>query len=889
MSPLFLNAFLNFLESPVLLFLSLTSAIILRIVLLIILNGKFSGLKTASRSATFLSLTLIFSLIVDILSTIKLLHASDFLSLDGTELLIIKRLHWAINICFHLCLSLFAESLIAKSLRINPIYGVARTIVGTLLAATFIVMIVLPLAIQHQIGAELRQLAYFFNLAIGFCTIFTILRTTKKSSLPKVLKYQLKIFIAAFMAPQLFFKCLTYNPFTDGRMFCTNLVINISIILLTAAMYYCTFKLMGLRFLNTREHVTASRKFNFVRLMKDVISQLNSVANSAEFRHVTQQVFSKAFSLPDQSVRLILMEDKNYLVNDDQVRLLETSLRLDQPLAQLLERTKVITRDEIDFSAYYDQNPAYTQAADFLQRLGADVFIPIYDRQTFLGCIIVNTGVRANTFYSGKEQDEMALFAGSLSAIITAVRNRNIDVLLARKNTVEAELYHRDRELSQYQESIRSFLHTSYENQVGILYYKYGTFTFGNQSAHEFVTGDPNYQHGHPLTIQLRKIAQNTEKYGTSQHATICIDAEQRLTISAFTSLEKQSTVLVVSRPSIADIIKLQSDVLRDPSEWNYLLYLETTEVGRRVRGFIPGSGKTLLNFKIDLMRATLSQRAVLINSKSEDRQQIVDLLHTTSNKKELQTITLKEPEKELAVGRKLFGLAKVLGAPQESAPLLERLDKTGTIYIENVHFLSRETQSYLADFLRYGAYTAIRGDQRIPADVRILCSSTESLPELVKEGHFLPELLDEIYSHNLALAQPSKLDQKEFDELVHEYMHELLKNHPLKKILALSEREITGLFAEKYATFAELKRRLNALISAKTMERGKHLPASASSPAQNDEQINRALLLGKKALHDPELMKYLWETFQNQSRIATLLGVNRSSVNRRFKLFQIN
>lgn len=905
MSLAFINSFAVFLENPILFPLSIASGIILKLALLLALNTKSGKSKLIPQGITLLSLVLIFSLGIDVLNALKTLNSFAFFALSESLVLIIKRLHWAINICYHLSLLPFVESLLSKNIKISPIYTTFRLVFGLCLATGFIVIIPLSTELINQFGPILRGTSYFFILATGFCTIFTVLRATKNSQLPRVLQYQIKIFISAFMAPQLFAKALTYSPFVDGRFFSTHIINNLAAILLTGAMYYCTFRLMGLRFLNTRDHVTAPRKFDFVSLMKDVVTKLNSVANSAEFRHVTQQVFSKAFSLPDQSVQLILTQDENYRVTNEQLELLQTALAHNTPLTNLLERTKVITRDEIDFSAYYDQNPAYIQAAAFLRKFNADVFLPIYDRQTFLGCIIVNEGARHQNFYSGREQDEMALFAGSLSSIITVVRNRNIDVLLARKNSVEAELYHRYRELGQYQEAIRSFLRHSYEHIVGILYYKYGNFTFGNQAAHDFITCDPNTQRGHPLTIQLRKIAQNTEKYVTTQHTTICIDAEQRLAVSAFPSLEKQSTVLVVSHPGIADVVKLQSDLLNDPGQWNYLLYLETTEAGQRVRGLIPGNSRTLLNFKIDLLRAALSHRAVLLNVRAEDRPPFIDLLHTTSQREKITTITLKEPEKGLAVARELFGFAKILGAPQETAPLLERLDKIGTIYIENIHFLSRETQSHLADFLRYGAYTAIKGEQRMPASVRIICSSTESLPERVEQGLFLPELLDELRSHNLALPQPGKLDREEFGELTHEYMQQLLKNHALKKILALSEREITILHNEKCITFFELKRRLNSLIAAKALEHEHKKTAENSAPkatqaapvsgtepvmipAQSDERIKEAILLGKRALQDRDLMEYLWKTFQNQSRIATLLGVNRSSVNRRFKHLEI-
>ncbi|MCL5436494.1 MAG: sigma 54-interacting transcriptional regulator [Candidatus Dependentiae bacterium] len=744
-----------------------------------------------------------------------------------------------------------------------------------------------------------------YALALGFYA-------QAKLALPALLRYHIKLVTLVYLLPHTIFKLLTYNPLTGVSFFgAYSFLVTLSGFALTIAFYYCAFRLAGLRFLNTRSNITASRRFNFVGLMKDVWFQFNSIVHPAEFRHVTQQVFGTAFQLPEKSVRLIILQDENYLVSDAQRSCLQHYLAPEQPLAKLLADTKVMTRDEIDFSAYYDQNPAYAQGAEFLRKFGADVFLPIYDQNTILGCILVSEGARPKKFYSSREQDEMVVFAASLSAIITLIRNRNIDYLLAKNHSYTTELYRSNQEILHYQESIRSFARTAHEHQIGLLYYKINVFTFGNKEAYDLVTWDPNLQRGHPLGAQLRKVAANCEKYGSAQHATICLDEERRLSVSAFPSLERQSTIVLVSRPDIADILKMQSDLLRDQNQWNYVLYLETTVAGRQVAGLFPGGGSSLFNFKIDLLRAAFSQRAVLLDVAADDRGQLVDLLHETGQRTELHSIMLKQPEKDHAVARQLFGFADVFGVQEGAEPLLSRLDKVGTLYIENVQYLSHETQQHLAEFLRLGAFTRLRDKKRVAVDVRVICTAPGPFHALVDEGLLLPELLDQLYGHALVLPQPALLEREEFGDVVQGYMSHLLKNHALRKILSLTDREVQLLYSEKCQSFAELKRRLGALITAKAAKhdqaitaaqglesatpRGKKIVAakkveSAEIAAElyADERIGQAALLGKKALRNPELLQYLWDTFHSQAKIATLLGVNRSSVNRRFKALNI-
>ena len=56
-----------------------------------------------------------------------------------------------------------------------------------------------------------------------------------------------------------------------------------------------------------------------------------------------------------------------------------------------------------------------------------------------------------------------------------------------------------------------------------------------------------------------------------------------------------------------------------------------------------------------------------------------------------------------------------------------------------------------------------------------------------------------------------------------------------------------------------------------------------------NDSELIQTAQLGKHALKDKKIMTMLWKKFnKNQSKIAELLGVNRSSVHHRCKLYNL-
>ena len=73
----------------------------------------------------------------------------------------------------------------------------------------------------------------------------------------------------------------------------------------------------------------------------------------------------------------------------------------------------------------------------------------------------------------------------------------------------------------------------------------------------------------------------------------------------------------------------------------------------------------------------------------------------------------------------------------------------------------------------------------------------------------------------------------------------------------------------------------LAVIEASDTIVIGPSNPITSISPILECEGI-------KHALKDKYLMNLLWNKFKNQRKIATMLNVNRSSVNRRFKQFKI-
>src|ERR1700721_4261324 len=90
----------------------------------------------------------------------------------------------------------------------------------------------------------------------------------------------------------------------------------------------------------------------------------------------------------------------------------------------------------------------------------------------------------------------------------------------------------------------------------------------------------------------------------------------------------------------------------------------------------------------------------------------------------------------------------------------------TGTLFIGNIEYLDLETQRSLADFLTSGSYRLYQSDQRVAANVRVICSSSNSLQTLVREGTFCKELFQELNKTLLSMPSILTLPKQELSKL---------------------------------------------------------------------------------------------------------------------------
>lgn len=814
------------------------------------------------------------------------------------------RISWASTIIFYQSLSFLLESLPDKKFSFNK-----RHKLFSLITAILVISIITIGIIKFYDGTSnklfietaLQKFASIYaSFPLFLTSLIIALRKTQNSDLPRILKKQMKLLLGVLIIPYWIFDLIQILPFAfsfEILFFNTSyMFVSLSNIFITLTFVYSSRKIFGLRFLNWNSHVQSPVDVNFMENFKTILEQFSHVTTMRELTHITQRFFKEAFDIPFNRVQLhirSLGQHKSPTNSDEHpaAHIVEGFMNThSSAVCTFIKDHKILVYDELAFSNFYESNSEIKSSVEFLDALEADIFLPVYEKNTLIAYIIVDRYARLKEFYTSTEYDEMLIFTRYLGNIINLMQNKNLDSLIKQEKDLQEELYSKHQEINQYKESIRSFLRNNKHKEIGIIFYKNRRFTFGNKAARELIKINPNQQEGHPLSKALKQLAQQVESYKSAQTVYTKDTDGTKLVISGVPSLEHNNVIISVYYPEVTDVIKKQIDILKDPSEWDYLLYLETTKPGKLINQLIPGSGETLLNFKIGLLKTALSKKATLLDMPEQDLQQMVELLHHVSLRETLHTIDLSEQKDAYHTAIELFGINALFQTQGvHSKPLLEKLDNVGTLFIKNIHLLDLESQEHLAEFLRYGFFRIFKSDSKIASNVRIICSTTQNLNALVGEGKFSAQLFAELKHTTLTMPSLMTLPEDELNMLADGFSEQAIGNDTYKNLLALSEKDKHRLVYQRPASLKEMKDKVQQILVAKSKqteiyEETQFDPAYSVS----DPELVQAARLGKKALKDEKTMILLWNKFKNQNKIAAFLGVNRSSVNRRCKQFNL-
>ncbi len=728
-------------------------------------------------------------------------------------------------------------------------------------------------------------------------TFFKLFFSSK--TLPKILKKQLTIITGLLLTPHMFFILaqlypMARSPFQNAsHVLDSYLLVLLQNIFLTATIWFCTKKIILLRFINLKKHVESPRQLNLINDFKVVLDQLSKVTELNELSHITKTFFKEALNIKTNKTQLFIRQLNNDSQEMPKLNKVEMFIEQDNDenkIQDYLAKHRILIRDEIEFNDFYRSNNTSQNMLQFLDDIDADVFLPIFLKEKIIAYILIEPEARQKNLYSNMERDELVVFCSYLSNIIYLLQNRNLDVMIEKEKSMREELYLKHQENNQYKESIRLFLKDRLQRKIGILFYKNNKFTFGNQDAKELIKINLNQQKGHGLSKAFVQVATRVEEYKSPQILMTSDSDGHSLVLNGIPNLESNNTIIAVYYPQISDIIKTQIDTLKDPSNWDYLLYLETTKSGKLINKLFPGTGEVILNFKISLLKLALTKKAILLNMPESDLVPTVEIFHHISLRQHLHILEIQSTTKNIDTSVKLFGMnTHLMGKVSLDRPLLQKLDD-GTLFIKNIHLLDMENQNKLAHFIKYNIYTALHSVKNYTSNTRVICSTNQDLATLVRDNRFSQLLYDELQQATATLPSLLSLPEEELIQLTDKLTDQTIKTKEFHSILELTDKEKQKLINSKPVSITELQQKIKNILTLKSKENKiSYETITEQQYETSDPQLIHAAQLGKHALRDQQIMSLLWNKFKNQNKIATFLGVNRSSVSRRCKIYKLN
>jgi transcriptional regulator of aromatic amino acid metabolism len=905
---------LNFIASDKMLLFCAIIGILIKTYLL-----YFSS-RYALKSRQFNSSFLIFLLIIigtifeDLAWSLKLLRSFGVITNYNLVVFII-RLAWVFCIIHYQALINFSNLLISFNYQSKTSKYLAIFIEKSLLIISFITMSIftwlsifkfnlidLPrykfdlfcfkfIGIYNEIN--LIHFVYWYLLIISFLNLILLfwklyIANSNQINVPSLVRKQVKILLLGIIGPKLlseFIQAYQFSTYNSATLI--QPLYSISCLLSIGMFYFCIKRILGLRLLNFNPEPNNVSYSKFISEFKDILDQLSHVQATTELNYIVQRLFEKSFGILPRDTILYLRTQNNINQSSGLNKFKKIDKSFDKSFDKSIESllmlsdNKVINYEELEINNFYDKQANHEIILELMRDLKLIILIPIKYQEHTLGAVCI----KENNYkiFNKIENDEILMFVRYLANTIYTIQQQTIYQLLNKSKSLEEELYNKHCEIEQYKESLRSLLKNNTDQLVGVLYYSNRKFIFANQAAKNMINFNINQQDGHPFTRILKQLAQQVEQYKIPQTKYYSdVLTQKKYLISVLPNLEQNNIIITLNYAEATDIIKAQLNSLKNPTDWDYLLYLETTKSGILINNLIPGNSEILINLKIDLLKLALTKKAILIKATAEDSKILVNLINHISLKEDIKFFNSCSNISLEKIKIELFGSKQLLA---ESEGILENF--SGNLVINHLENIPLSIQDDLADIVSYGIFYPYKSDFSVKTESRLIFTTEQNLDFLLNNGKISLKLYKEIQTTAINFPSLKNLNEKDLLELANGIAEKSTNYNKIGNLFELQIKDKEKIINQKPDSLTSLTNIVNELISKKIniFENQDLL-----DPAFNitDPSIIEAAKLGKKALKNPVLMNALWQTFKNQNQIADFLKVNRSSVNRRCREFQI-
>lgn len=258
-------------------------------------------------------------------------------------------------------------------------------------------------------------------------------------------------------------------------------------------------------------------------------------------------------------------------------------------------------------------------------------------------------------------------------------------------------------------------------------------------------------------------------------------------------------------------------------------------------------------------------------------------------------------------VGSELFGYTEgaFTGARKGGSPGKFELAHGGTLFLDEIGDMPLEQQVALLRVLQEKKVTRIGGNKVIPVDVRVICATNKNLWGEVEAGNFRADLY---YRLNVISIQiPPLRSRLEDIPLLFEYFLDKIQMRTGKSIS--HDRHSIMKYLQKYDWPGNVRELENVVERMVNIANGsslgiEHLPPEIRKPnlSENQEIMPRAeqngITIYEARMNDRQvrseeerqrIIELLHKHRGNVSKVAREMGLDRSTIYRKMRNYQIN
>ena len=333
---------------------------------------------------------------------------------------------------------------------------------------------------------------------------------------------------------------------------------------------------------------------------------------------------------------------------------------------------------------------------------------------------------------------------------------------------------------------------------------------------------------------------------------------------------------------------------------------LETTQLRREVRTLrarqaqpygpesIVGDSAPIVAVRTMLQKIGVSPAStVLLTGESGTGKDLAaKVIHYSSSRasKPFMNITCSALPETL-LESELFGHERgaFTGADRQKRGLIESADG-GTVFLDEIGEMVPLLQAKLLRFLEEKSFKRVGGAADIKVDVRVIAATNRSLQDEVKKGHFREDLF---YRLNvMAVPLPPLRDRRDDIPRLLQFYVDSFNLEFRKKIRGVTPGALKALQAYQWpGNVRELR---NAIERAMLLTEGSELTESHFSMlTAADAELSTGMGLPTTGLNLEELerslvVQALERSGWNQTKAATLLGLNRDQIRYRIEKFKL-